>query len=439
VPSAPDDPTRRDHEGDPLGPRLVAFWEGGTRSCALPAEGSIVIGRSLECGLVIDHPSVSRRHAILHVESGGSCRLEDLGASNGTSVGGAPVPTRSSVRLGPGHTIGIGRAVVVIEAGVTRDVPAHAEGAMQRLHQLATTIAASHLSVLISGETGVGKEVLAEYIHRASPRAAGPFVRLNCAALPENLLESELFGFERGAFTGASAAKPGLLEAAHRGTAFLDEIGEMAPAIQAKLLRAVESREVMRLGSTSSRTIDVRFVCATHRDLKELVKSGRFRQDLYFRVNGAGLAIPPLRERRAELLTLAQTFAAETARRMAISVPPLTQAVLSAFEAYAWPGNIRELKNVVERAVVLSGGRSIGLEHLPGELIEPSSTMSPSSPPSSKIDVLKEELSALERERIERALADACGNQTRAAKILGISRRTLLKRLDAYAFPRPRK
>jgi transcriptional regulator with PAS, ATPase and Fis domain len=290
----------------------------------------------------------------------------------------------------------------------------------------------------------VGKEVLAEFIHRSSPRAQGPFLRLNCAAVPENLLESELFGFERGAFTGAVATKPGLLEGANHGTIFLDEIGEMAPATQAKLLRVVESREVTRLGSTTARSIDVRFVCATHRDLTQLVKSGRFRQDLYYRVHGVGLTIPPLRKRRSELISLATNFAAETAQRMGMPRPEFDEHVLNALAQYAWPGNIRELKNVVERAVVLSKGQPIRIEHLPREMTDRSGEspnpddgterMRPAS-----IDGLKEELSALERERIERALAEAAGNQTKAAKILGISRRTLLKRLDEYAFPRPRK
>ena len=221
-----------------------------------------------------------------------------------------------------------------------------------RVFRLVERIADTALSVVFLGETGVGKEVCAERLHRLSPRANAPFVRLNCAALSETLLDSELFGHERGAFTGASADKVGLLESASGGTVFLDEIGDMPLATQVKLLRVLESKEVVRVGSVRPRRIDVRVVSATHRDLPELITEGRFREDLYYRLNGISVIVPPLRERVADISPLARHFAARFARK---GTKPLELAedAVAALEAQTWPGNVRELRNVVERAVAL--------------------------------------------------------------------------------------
>src|SRR5258706_12646619 len=220
------------------------------------------------------------------------------------------------------------------------------DGPMDPIHRLAEMVAKSTISVILLGETGVGKEILAEKVHRLSPRSKGPFVRLNCAALPDNLLESELFGYERGAFTGAVTAKPGMLEAAHEGTVFLDEVGELPLPTQARLLRVLESGEVSRLGSLKPRTIDVRFLSATNRDLETLAATNGFRQDLYFRLNGISIQIPPLRQRVAEIAPLAKAFAREASDKAGRSEVTVSREIVAILEKHDWPGNVRELKNV---------------------------------------------------------------------------------------------
>ncbi len=234
-----------------------------------------------------------------------------------------------------------------------------ATSTMGQLEALIARVAASTISVLILGETGAGKEVLAGRIHALSPRAAAPFLAINCASLSETLLESELFGHERGAFTGAVATKPGLLETADGGTVFLDEIGDLPSAIQVKLLRVLEDRRVLRVGAVKSKPIDVRFVAATNRDLEGDVRRGGFRRDLYFRLNGITLEVPPLRERRDEIARLAGVFAAETAAQLGfVGSAGIAPAAMEMLLDYVWPGNVRELRNVMERAVVLARGRA---------------------------------------------------------------------------------
>jgi transcriptional regulator with PAS, ATPase and Fis domain len=325
----------------------------------------------------------------------------------------------------PGDVLEIGSVFIVVDRVGLRDTdpprPVATSSSMEVLQGLVTRVAKSNLSVLILGETGAGKEVLAARVHNLSPRAEKPFLKLNCAALAEQLLESELFGHERGAFTGAVQAKPGLLETADTGTIFLDEIGEMPLPLQAKLLRVLEDRQVLRVGALKPRTIDVRFVAATNRDLVAESAAGRFRQDLYFRLNGISLFLPPLRQRIAEIEPLALRFA---------SGRTFTDRARRALESYPWPGNVRELKNVIERAVVLSDREVLDAEDLGLE--------APKAPPA-EAGLLKDDVDALEQRRILDVLAQCEGNQTKAAKMLGISRGTLITRMEKFGVARPRK
>jgi len=322
--------------------------------------------------------------------------------------------------------------------------------AMRDLYALARRAAAGNSSVLIFGETGAGKEVLAETVHAASPRASKPFLPLNCAALTETLVESELFGYERGAFTGANQPKIGLIEAAAGGTVFLDEIGEMPLAVQAKLLRAIETKTVLRIGATSARAVDVRFVAATNRDLEEEVAEKRFREDLYFRLNVITLEIPPLRERQGEIEILARLFLKKLAEPLGRAIPTISPEALTWLRAYPWPGNIRELRNVIERAFVLCTGSELTPEHLPVEKMlrsrrttaelpsapVASSPSSPSLPPLPGVP--PRGLKEIEKQAIIDALERCHMNQTRAAELLGMPRRTFCKRMKEYDIPRPR-
>jgi DNA-binding NtrC family response regulator len=322
---------------------------------------------------------------------------------------------------------------------------------MRQLYRLAGLAASGQtasglINVLILGETGAGKEVLADWIHRHSPRARGPLVCINCAALTDTLLESELFGYEKGAFTGAVQAKPGLLEAAAGGTVFLDEIGEMPGALQTKLLRALEGRQITRVGGLAPRTIDVRFVAATNRDLETEVIAKTFRQDLYFRLNGISLTIPPLRERPEEIEPLARRFLEAAAGAAKRRPPRLAPEALESLRAYSWPGNIRELRNVVERALVFAEGNEISAEHLPVEkmrLSRLSPVLAPTAPaplPGVVDPAAAGPLSPgeeAEYRRIVAVLAEHGFNQTRAAKALGMARGTLIQRMKRYGIKGP--
>jgi transcriptional regulator with PAS, ATPase and Fis domain len=266
--------------------------------------------------------------------------------------------------------------------------------------------------------------VFAGRIHDQSPRSKQPMLRLNCATLTETLLESELFGHERGAFTGAQQAKPGLLETANGGTVFLDEIGDLPAGMQAKLLRVIEERAVLRIGAVKARPLDVRFVAATNKDLEN---DPGFRRDLYFRLAGVTIVIPPLRERTDEVEPIAREFVRATCERAGRAVLGFTPAGLAALQAHSWPGNVRELRNVIERAVLMAE-REIDVEHL--------QLRAPTGPSTGG---LRSDVDAFERQRIIEALEQCNGNQTRACQLLGISRRTLIDRMDEFALPRPRK
>ena len=304
---------------------------------------------------------------------------------------------------------------------------------MQTVLKTVSMVAPLKTTVLLTGESGTGKEVIAKAVHYNSPRAERPMVAINCAAIPENLLESELFGHERGAFTDAHARKLGHFERAHRGTIFLDEIGEMNPATQAKLLRVIEQGCLTRVGGSQTITVDVRVIAATNRDLDKGMEDGTFRQDLYFRLNVVAIHLPPLRERPEDLALLIRHFLRQKSTDLGLPEKSFTREALDILMAYAWPGNVRELENVVERALVLSTLPVLGPDDLPGHL-----TLSTAAP--IKRDIAPQVLSSnrtlsdavdeLEHGLILSALAQADHNQTRAAQILGTTRRILKYKMD---------
>jgi len=442
---------------------VTSLPDGRVVNYTLPHQGEVFVGRDEACGIHIPDDSVSRRHA--RILGGSPPQIEDLGSTNGTRLLGHPLRPGMQVALRFGAVVEIGSVIGFVQprsaapgmhdeaapvsqrsaaapARLPEDGFILRDAAMHELYKLIDVVAPSKMSILVLGETGVGKDVYAETLHKRSDRAAGPFFRLNCAAMPENLLEAELFGYERGAFTGAVAAKPGLFEAADGGTVFLDEIGEMPLVTQAKLLRVLESGEVMRLGSLKPRRVDVRFVAATNRDLEALSAQGQFRSDLFFRLNGVSVTIPPLRKRREDVLPLAEHFlrlATAGRGRTAVLSPAAAERLVS----NRWPGNIRELKNVVERAALLARSGVIEPEHLgatrPVEVeYDTRTTAIPPAPPMQNVPI-RDEFAEIERRRILEAMERCGGNQSRAAKMLGIARGTLIKRLEQYGYVRPRK
>ena len=302
--------------------------------------------------------------------------------------------------------------------------------AMQEVYKTIGRVAASTATVLIRGESGTGKELVAQAIHFNSNRHQGPLVKLNCAALPESLLESELFGHERGAFTGAVGRKTGLFELAHGGTIFLDEIGEISPATQAKLLRVLQEKEIQRVGGTETLKIDVRIVAATNKNLERAVKEGAFREDLFFRLNVVPIFLPPLRERKEDIPLLAQYFLSKYSREFDKPVTGVSPEAIRLLNNYAWPGNIRELENVCERAVIMAQGPFILPEHIPmgiqteqlGIDLEVTRSRLP----------LKEIVADIERQVILRVLEETNWNRTMAAESLGLNRRSLYAKMKEY-------
>jgi two-component system response regulator HydG len=293
--------------------------------------------------------------------------------------------------------------------------------------RLAETVAPADSTVLISGESGTGKEVVARYIHESSRRVDGPFLSINCGALPENLLESELFGHTRGSFTGAVRDKQGLFIAARGGTFFLDEVGEMSPATQVKLLRALQEREVIPVGATEAVPIDVRIIAATNRDLDEEIRRGSFRSDLFYRLNVITLHLPPLHARRDDIPVLTEHFLRRFAAQRGKAPPTLSAEALAALQSYDWPGNIRELENALERAVVLSSSGEIDLSALPDRITarETQPLVSNRLPPNPPLEII-------ERAYIHWVLQSEAGNKTRTAEVLGIDPSTLYRKIVRY-------
>lgn len=300
---------------------------------------------------------------------------------------------------------------------------------MRDLYSVVERVIATDVTVLLLGESGTGKELVAKAIHHNSQRKERPFVTINCGAIPENLLESELFGHTRGAFTSAIHDKPGLFEEAHEGTAFLDEIGELPLHLQVKLLRVLQEGEFIRLGENTPRRVDVRIIAATNRDLASMVEDGSFREDLYFRINIVPIKLPPLRERREDIPLLVSHFLEDAAIRYNRPKTQLDSAVYRYFNQYPWPGNVRELKNTVERLVVLANKQNITAEELPEEIkkVQTAAGSLPITLPDDGID-----LEEVEKEIIRLALEKNGWNQTRTAKYLNITRDTLIYRMQKY-------
>jgi len=309
--------------------------------------------------------------------------------------------------------------------------------AMVECLRSASRIASSKGTVLITGESGTGKEKVAQFIHSNSPRTDGPFIRVNCAALSEQLLESELFGHERGAFTGAVKTRAGRFELADGGTLFLDEIGEISPALQAKLLRVLEEEEFERVGGTTTLSVDVRVVATTNRHLPDEVAAGNFREDLYYRLHVLPIHLAPLRERKEDVVPLALHFAEVYARQNGIKTPDFTHAARQRLEAWSWPGNVRELENVVQRSVVLQQGKRVDAEHLlfgPNSHVhpEPGSAGKPVEPGSYESLLANRPIAEIEREAILATLECTGGNKSEAARRLGVTARTLSNKMKLW-------
>jgi two-component system, NtrC family, response regulator AtoC len=433
-------------------PRMLLV-AGENAFSAHPLTGrELTIGRARGCDVRVDHLALSRKHAVLRL--GPPPTIQDLGSTNGTRVagetvsGGEPRVLRAndSFHIGPFSFVLVSKRPVSDRSYSGKRAMRVVDPTPAGVPALVRDVATRETNVLILGETGCGKEVLAETVHELS-RRSGPLMRINCAALSESLLESELFGHEKGAFTGAAAQKRGLLEAATQGTVFLDEVGELPLSTQAKLLRAVEHREVLRLGATKPIPIDVRFVAATNRELPAEVAAGRFRRDLFFRLDGVTLVVPPLRERTHMIGALALDFLDAACKRIGRATR-LSTAALGELEQHSWPGNVRELRAVIERAVLLARSGDIQVQHLTfARAEEPTPPSSRPAPAARETTPVSPEEAAVigldaeqrdERARIIAALEACAGNQTRAAARLGMPRTTLSGKLAVYRIPRPR-
>lgn len=479
----PKSPAPRRTEAPPAGEDgalLLAVHVPGreVRTIQLERGRKYVLGRHTSADVVLEQAWVSAQHAIISTDEPST--ITDLGGRNATCVDGQQLTPHTPRELRIGSVISIGGISLFVSSGEVRTsgvqrrvmpfgldspgapsgrarppaTPVISDRGMWQLYAFAQKIAASSASVLITGETGVGKELMAQAIHGNSPRARRELVILNCAAMPESLVESELFGYERGAFSGAASPKAGLFEAAHGSTFFLDEIGELPLSVQAKLLRVLETGDVLRLGSVRPTRVDVRIVTATNRNLQSEVARGAFRADLFYRLNGLTIAIPPLRERLDDIEELARHFAAnsKTAKDLRFS-----KAALAALRAHPWPGNVRELKSVVDRAALMNQGGLVEPEDLmldgaptPPPALEEDPRTSETGPieydlldafPAEELptSVVRAELERREIRRTKEALQRTAGNQTEAARLLGVSRRTLMNRMDRFGINRPRK
>ncbi|HTV19104.1 MAG TPA: sigma 54-interacting transcriptional regulator, partial [Polyangiaceae bacterium] len=375
----------------PAQARLQLVVNTGQRSDVYPLfdDAVVNVGRDSDNIIRIDDASVSRRHLEMQATEDGAF-VVDLGSSNGTLLVRSGVvdeeedgpstahrlPPNQPVPLRVGEAVRVGPALIFLQQKTrtsqsalraqpqSGEPPVLVDPEMKNAYELLARAAQSEVSVLIIGETGVGKEMMAESVHRRSRRASRAYLQLNCAALPEQLLESELFGHEKGSFTGAHTTKVGLLESTDGGTVFLDEIGELALGTQAKLLRVLEERTLLRVGSTKPRHINVRFVTATNRDLVRESRAGRFRSDLYYRISGIVVRVPPLRQRPVEIEPLSLHFLRQFCKSLDQPEPQLSLEALATLKGHDWPGNVRELRNVIERAALMAGSDPIRREHI---------------------------------------------------------------------------
>jgi len=415
--SGPDANSERCRKGRALGIRsllkIPLYLEGGvvgalaflSKTPRQYSEEDVVVARR-----VADHVSLALSHQRLAEEERRAAEERERAAQLEQRV--------EALKQELATTRGYGRVV------------GESKGWMDVLTQ-ATKVAPTETTVLLTGESGTGKEVVARFIHRGSTRARGPFVALNCAALPETLLESELFGHEKGAFTGAIASRPGSIEQASGGVLFLDEVAEMSPSVQAKFLRVLQEREFKRLGGNRSIQANVRVIAATNRELKGALARGEFREDLYYRLNVFAIQLPPLRQRGEDILPLADSFLEELGPLVGRPAAGISLAAREILLAYAWPGNVRELRNVLERATILCEGGLITAEHLPSELAQREgashSPAQPSAFPTGGID-----LQVVERDLIVKALETSRNNRAKAARLLGITRAQLYRRLHKH-------
>lgn len=426
---------------------LLLKSNGDHRTIEVPKAGELAIGRGEDCDVRLDDARASRRHASVRWTDG-SLFVQDLNSRNGTLVNDIKLRDDAQMKLRAGDRVRVGShefwvALVSPNETTNRKFTSEdqaepeplsedvviADPRMTRTYGFARRVAAADTTVLVLGETGTGKEVLVQQMHEWSRRSEAPLVRVNCAALPESLAESELFGHEKGAFTGATQRKIGLAEAAHGGTLFLDEIGELAAPVQAKLLMMLENKSVMRVGSTKETHVDLRVIAATHRDLSVEVAAGRFREDLYYRIGVVILRVPPLRDRLGEVPLLAELFAKRLAVKRGfgtnqIAFDPRTMDVLC---SHSWPGNIRELRNAIEHAMLVTEDGRIRTEHLPETLTRPSAKGAEPQPGE-----IRARVASVEQNAIVQALRASGGNRTHAALSLGISLRSLLYKIKKY-------
>jgi DNA-binding NtrC family response regulator len=437
---------------------LVVFHAEGTEVTLLEPGVPVVVGRQAPATVCVPSTKLSREHARFTLDLSGHVKVEDLGSTNGTWIRGTRVDV---VEISLGEEVVLGGALAYLQviapeersslAPGTReaggdDDPIAVAPAMREALATAERIAASSVSVILHGETGTGKEVLARFLHERGPRAGQPLVCVNCAAIPTELLESTLFGHERGAFTGAAQRQKGVFEQADGGTVFLDEIGELSLPAQAALLRVLETGRFSRVGSPSEITVDVRVVAATHRDLEALRDAGAFRADLYYRLGVLVLAIPPLRERLEDIEPLARRFLARAGRR----VRDIAPAALAHLRAYAWPGNVRELRNTIDRAVVLARDEVINADDLPARIRGAASGSVPvrvlkDEPPSSRsiepgppsTSAMRSRMQDYESQMLLEMLQAVGWNQSEAARRLGMPLRTFTYKMKALGLKKP--